>query len=141
MNINVGFKNFSVVFLNTPPGHSPIQPDETLNYTLTPTWFLSDDKKIAVIKLDTVVTRAGVETPLMQFVTASEFSLDAKIESGETFKLTEGLLTMLISLSVSTSRGALVSASASTYVGKLVMPIFDPKVFLKKPDQLPQTTQ
>lgn len=88
-----------------------------------------------VVKVIVVITN-GTEEIVANAEAASIFGLDGipldKVHDNGVVKYPESLLTTLVSLAISTTRGAILAKGAGSFLDKMPLPIVDPKVFVDR---------
>ncbi|NTV05770.1 MAG: hypothetical protein HGA59_04585 [Chlorobiaceae bacterium] len=121
------FKSFS---FNEPVG---IGKNETFNFDTSMAIKTANDRiiigiMILVNRKSDGVTYAKAETESLFLVKG----LEQAVSKVGNVNIPEDLLFTIISLAISTSRGALMVKGAGTFLEKIPMPIIDPKSFFHK---------
>ena len=91
-----------------------------------------------VVKVNVVIT-TSTEEIVANVETASVFGLDGipadKVHDNGGVKYPESLLTTLVSLAISTTRGAILAKGAGSFLEKMPLPIVNPKGFVPANDK------
>jgi hypothetical protein len=86
-----------------------------------------------IVKVIVVIT-TSTEEIVANVEAASVFGLDGippdKVHDNGVVKYPESLMTTLVSLAISTTRGAILAKGAGSFLEKMPLPIVDPKEFV-----------